>query len=92
MHGNPRLASFHAGHLHRPAHERPEVDSLLSTYPVANVSGKEERTNDDEEGPDQEQHRGQRDRLVGNLWGALLELGEKGGQCRTAFPAPSSKS
>lgn len=64
------------------------MDSLLSTYPVANVSGKEERTNDDEEGPDQEQHRGQRDRLVGNLGGALLELGEKGGSVQNSLPGP----
>lgn len=71
--------------LPRPAHRR---ESPLATYPLANVSRKEERTNNDEEGPNQEQHRGQRDRLVGNLRGALLELGEKRGQRRTSSPGP----
>lgn len=40
----------------------------------ANVSGQEEGADDDEEGPDHEEHDRQRDGLVGDFWWALLEL------------------
>lgn len=48
-------------------------DGTISS-PLADVSSEEERSDDDEKGPNQEQHCGQGDRLVGNFWRALLEL------------------
>lgn len=42
--------------------------------PFADVSCQEEGTDDDEKGADQEEDGGQRNRLVGDLRGALLEL------------------
>lgn len=69
------MVSEGSGQLWGSAEAVPEVP--LTTYTFADVPCQQQGSDDDEEGPDHEQHHSQCDGLVGDFWWALLELDGK---------------